>query len=118
MARILLVEDEMLVRELAREDLSDAGHEVVDTPDGERALGILQDDRGFDLLFTDIRMPGQIDGWQLADEAKRLIPGLKVLYASGLDDGEGRVGEGEKLIGKPYRREALLDCIAEIGLAA
>jgi CheY-like chemotaxis protein len=116
MARILLVEDEMLVRELAREDLSDAGHEVVDTPDGERALAILEGDRQFDLLFTDIRMPGAVDGWQLADEAKRLIPGLRVLYASGLDDNGGRLAEGEKLITKPYRNEALLACIAEMGL--
>lgn len=118
MARILLVEDEMLVRELAREDLSDAGFDVVDSPDGDRALAILKDDRAFDLLFTDIRMPSALDGWQLAAEAKRLVPGLKVLYASGLDDGDGRVGDGERMIGKPYRTEALLACIAEIGVNA
>ena len=116
MARILLVEDEMLVRELAREDLSDAGFEVVDTPDGDRARAILEDDRRFDLLFTDIRMPSQLDGWQLATEAKRLIPGLKVLYASGLDDNDSRVADGERMIAKPYRRDALLACIAEIGV--
>jgi CheY-like chemotaxis protein len=118
MARILLVEDEMLVRELAREDLSDAGFDVVDTQDGDRARAILEDDRDFDLLFTDIRMPSQLDGWQLAAEAKRLIPELKVLYASGLDDNGGRVGDGERLIAKPYRTDALLACIAEIGIAA
>lgn len=118
MARILLVEDEMLVRELAREDLSDAGFDVVDSPDGDRALAILRDDRAFDLLFTDIRMPSQLDGWQLAAEAKRLMPGLKVLYASGLDDHDSRVGDGERMIGKPYRKEALLACIAEIGVTA
>lgn len=117
MARILLVEDEMLVRELAREDLSDAGFDVVDSPDGDRARAILEDDRDFDLLFTDIRMPSQLDGWQLAAEARRLIPDLKVLYASGLDD-DGRVGADERLIAKPYRRDTLLACIAEIGIAA
>ena len=79
---------------------------------------ILEDDREFDLLFTDIRMPSQLDGWQLAAEAKRLVPDLKVLYASGLDDNGGRVGPGERMITKPYRREALLACIAEIGIAA
>ena len=118
MARILLVEDEMLVRELAREDLSDAGFAVVDTQDGDRARAILEHDRDFDLLFTDIRMPSQLDGWQLAAEAKRLIPQLKVLYASGLDDNGDRVGDGERLIAKPYRTDALLACIAEIGVAA
>jgi len=115
MSRILLVEDEMLVRELAREDLTDAGHEVVDTPDGDRALAILQEDRAFDLLFTDIRMPSQLDGWELAAEAKRLIPGIKVLYASGLDD-NGRVAPGERMVAKPYRKDALFACMAELGV--
>jgi CheY-like chemotaxis protein len=118
MARILLVEDEMLVRELAREDLSVAGFDVVDTQDGDRARAILEDDRDFDLLFTDIRMPSRLDGWQLAVEAKQLVPDLKVLYASGLDDNGGRVGPGERMIAKPYRTEALLACIAEIGVSA
>jgi CheY-like chemotaxis protein len=116
MARILLVEDEMLVRELAREDLSDAGFDVIDSPDGDRARAILEEDRDFDLLFTDIRMPSQLDGWQLAAEAKRLVPALKVLYASGLDDNGGRVLDGERMIAKPYRKDALLACIAEIGV--
>jgi len=116
MARILLVEDEMLVRELAREDLSDAGFDVVDTTDGDRARAMLEEGRGVDVLFTDIRMPSQLDGWQLATEAKRLVPSLKVLYASGLDD-DAQVGHGERMIAKPYRREALLACIAEIGVA-
>lgn len=108
MVRILLVEDEMLVRELALEDLTDAGFEVTAVGTGDEALAILRADPAFDVLFTDIRMPGAIDGWQLADEAKRLIPGLKVIYATGLNDDTGRVGEGERLLAKPYRKDDLL----------
>ena len=74
MARILPVEDEMLVRELALEDLTDAGFEVVDASDADVALVILQKDRAFDLLFTDIRMPSEIDGWELAAESQAPDP--------------------------------------------
>ena len=63
MAKVLLVEDEMLVRELAYEDLSDAGHEVIAAGTGDEALALLRDGRPFDVLCTEIRMPGAIDGW-------------------------------------------------------
>jgi CheY-like chemotaxis protein len=116
MARILLAEDEMLLRELALDDLTAAGFEVVVANDGDAALAILERDRGFDLLFTDIRMPGKLDGWALAAEGRRLVPGLKVVYATGLDDGEGRVGAGEHLVPKPYRKEVLLELLAGMGL--
>jgi CheY-like chemotaxis protein len=111
MARILLVEDEMLVRELAFEDLSDAGHEVTTAGTGEEALAILRRGQGFDVLFTDIRMPGAIDGWQLAAEAKRIVPGLKVIYATGLNDDTGQVKQGERLLTKPYRKHELLGAL-------
>jgi CheY-like chemotaxis protein len=112
MAKILLVEDEMLVRELAFEDLSEAGHEVTTAGTGDEALAILRQDSGFEVLFTDIRMPGVVDGWQLADEGKQLIPTLKVIYATGLNDDTDRIGPGEKLLIKPYRKADLLKAIA------
>jgi len=112
MARILLVEDEMLVRELAFEDLTDAGHEVTAAASGDEGLAILRQDDGFEVLFTDIRFPGEIDGWELAAEGKRLIPTLKVIYATGLNDDTGRVAPGEKMLAKPYRKDDLLNAIA------
>jgi CheY-like chemotaxis protein len=112
MARILLVEDEMLVRELAFEDLTDAGHHVVAASSGDEGLAILQGDGNFDVLFTDIRLPGVVDGWELASEAKKLVPGLKVIYATGLNDDTGKVGADEKMLAKPYRKDDLLNAIA------
>lgn len=114
MARILLAEDEVLVRELAFEDLTDAGFEVVAARNGDAALAILQDDRNFDLLFTDIRMPGSIDGWELAAEAKRLIPGLKVVYSTGLDESDKGLDSSDRLIQKPYRLDALLAVLGDL----
>ena len=114
MARILLVEDEPLVRELADEDLTLAGHAVVAARDGEEALAILQDDAGFEVLFTDINMPGSVDGWQLAEEAKRMIPPIKVVYASGLSDGGRQCLAHERRLQKPYRIEDLMEMLAEL----
>lgn len=112
MAKILLVEDEMLVRELAFEDLTDAGHQVIAASTGDEGLGILRRDRAFDVLFTDIRLPGEVDGWELASEGKKLIPTLRVVYATGLNDDTGRVGAGERLLAKPYRKDDLLNALA------
>jgi len=117
MSRILLVEDEMLVRELALEDLTDAGYEVSPASDGDQAMAILEEDRAFDLLFTDIKMPSSIDGHELAEQAKRLIPGIKVIYASGMAD-VGPAGDDERYLPKPYRRETLFAFLEELGLRA
>lgn len=111
MARILLAEDEMLVRELAYEDLSGAGHQVVATGTGDEALAIMRKDRGFDVLFTDIRMPGSVDGWQLASEGKLLIPGLKVVFATGLGDDSEHLPTGDRMLTKPYRKSELLGAL-------
>jgi CheY-like chemotaxis protein len=111
MAKVLLVEDEMLVRELAYEDLSDAGHDVTTAGSGDEALALLQGGRAFDVLFTDIRMPGAIDGWELAAEARRIIPGLRVVYATGLNDDTGRMQPNERMLTKPYRKNELLGAL-------
>ena len=112
MAKILLVEDEMLVRELAFEDLTDAGHDVIAAGSGDEALAILRRDQAFDVLFTDIRMPGELDGWQLAEEARQLIPSLKIVYATGLNDDGGRKQPDDRMLAKPYRKGDLLNALA------
>ena len=112
MPKVLLVEDEMLVRELAYEDLTAAGFEVTASSTGDEALAILRDGGDFDVLFTDIRFPGQIDGWELAAEGKRLIPGLKVVYATGLGDSVDQTGDGDRVLVKPYRSADLLKAVS------
>jgi CheY-like chemotaxis protein len=112
MAKILLVEDEMLVRELALEDLTDAGHEVTAAGTGDEALAILQKDPRYDVLFTDIRMPGDVDGWQLAEHARQLAPAIRIIYATGLNDDAGQVRPDERMLTKPYRRNDLLGALA------
>jgi CheY-like chemotaxis protein len=112
MAKVLLVEDEMLVRELAFEDLTDAGHGVTAAGSGDEALAILRRGETFDVLFTDIRMPGEIDGWQLAEEARQLIPSLRIVYATGLNDDAGWKRPEDRMLAKPYRKDDLLSALA------
>ncbi|MGZ5826453.1 MAG: hypothetical protein ACXWIO_10635, partial [Croceibacterium sp.] len=72
------------------------------------ALAILRNDQGFEILFTDIRMPGELDGWRLADEARELIPSLKIVFATGLNDDGGWKRPEDRLLAKPYRKDDLL----------
>ena len=118
MGRVLLVEDELLVREVAAEDLREAGFEVTPASDGDEALAILREGRRFDLLFTDIRMPSQVDGWDLAREAKTMLPDLKVIYATGLGDFADRLTGDERYVCKPYTIRDLHKVLGELGFAA
>lgn len=115
MSAVLLVEDELLVRELASEDLRDAGFDVTAATDGDEALGYLREGRQFELLFTDIRMPGETDGWQLAREARELLPDIRVIYATGLGDAANGLGDGERYVRKPYSLGELHKALAQLG---
>jgi len=117
MSAVLLVEDELLVRELASEDLGDAGFEVTSASDGDEALRYLRDGRRFDLLFTDIRMPGLTDGWQLAREARNLLPDIRVIYATGLGDAAAGLVDGERYVRKPYSLTDLHQALTQLGFA-
>jgi CheY-like chemotaxis protein len=117
MNSVLLVEDELLVRELASEDLGDAGFQVTAAGNGDDAVAVLREGRRFDLLFTDIRMPGATDGWQLAREARALLPDIRVIYATGLGDAAHGLAEGERYVRKPYSLSDLRKVLAELGFA-
>jgi len=115
--RVLLVEDEMLIRELAAEDLADAGCTVVALGNGDDALALLERDPGFDVLFTDIRMPGTIDGRELGLRARALIPEIRVVYATGYNDPQIAVSPSECCVRKPYQIEEVLQLISGLGVA-
>jgi CheY-like chemotaxis protein len=108
---ILVVEDDEHLRYYATEALGDLGYRVLVAPNGAAALDVLAQDRKVDLLFTDVVMPGGMNGRQLADEAKRRLPGLKVLFTTGYTRNaivhHGRLDAGVEMIGKPYMFEEL-----------
>lgn len=108
---ILVVEDDELVRRQLTSQLKDLGYRVVSANDGVEALKLLKKSRHFDMLFTDMVMPGGINGCQLADEAAKLRPALPVLFTSGYAESavvrQGRLDPGFNLLQKPYRRHEL-----------
>lgn len=82
---ILIVEDDHDVREIASTVLEAAGHRVIEAASGDEAYRLLsaRADLSIDVLFTDVVMPGRLDGIDLANAARELRPGLRVLYATG-----------------------------------
>jgi CheY-like chemotaxis protein len=105
---ILMVEDAPLVRRAVARMLSDLGYHVLAAADAEEALEIIEGDTGIDLLFTDIMLPGALDGDELGVVARRLRPGICVLCTSGYsevrtEDIEDR-GHRFGFIAKPYTK--------------
>ena len=109
--RILLVEDDDLVREHATRLLESMGYRVTTASNGPEALDLLRKGIACDLLFTDVIMPGGMTGTNLAELARGLRAGLRVLYTSGYTENaivhHGRVDPGVNLLHKPYRRPEL-----------
>jgi DNA-binding response OmpR family regulator len=102
-ARVLLVEDEVLISDVTAEALAEQGFEVEAVMSAEEALRHLASDRAFDILFTDVNLPG-IDGQELARRAIMLRPGLPVMYTSGRRSRIEHLDpvEGSMFIPKPY----------------
>lgn len=115
-ARILVVEDEATVRRTALRVLRALGHDAIAAEDGRQALKALRDDDSIELLFTDLNMPRGVSGADLAAEALKFRPDLKVLFTSGNPDfgpevqryAVGRIGQ---LLVKPWTRRELTEAI-------
>lgn len=109
--RILVVEDKHAVRRTARRMLAGLGYDVIEAVDGDEALNVLSGHGHVDLLFTDIVLPGRLNGLRLAREARMKHPDLKVLYTSGypqdaLQKEAMDLGQIE-LIRKPFTKNEL-----------
>ncbi len=108
--RILVVEDEPRLRALAVRYLQDLGYQVAAAANGQEALALLESDSGFDLLFSDIMMPGGINGHQLADIVRSARPHMPILLTTGYDGAADSVragGAAWPLLHKPYGKAQL-----------
>jgi two-component system NtrC family sensor kinase len=115
---ILLVEDDEEVRKFAAEVLREQGYTVHAAADGASALRMLESESDISLLFTDVVLPGGMNGRQLADEARRRKPELKVLYATGYTRNaiihQGRLDAEVELLTKPFAADALARKVRQI----
>jgi PAS domain S-box-containing protein len=114
---ILVVEDDELVRNYVVAQLESLGYSTLSARSGAEALALAEEGANFDLLFTDVIMPG-MNGRQLADELAKRRSLVKVLYTSGYAENaivhHGRLDPGVALLNKPYRKTDLAQKIREV----
>ena len=106
-AKVLLVEDEGLIRMMVAEFLQDEGFAVAEAGNADEAMRLLDGPDAFHILFTDVQMPGRRDGVDVAVHARRLYPRIPILIASGyaaaLMDRISVLDPAALFISKPYR---------------
>jgi CheY-like chemotaxis protein len=116
--RILVVEDEPDVRRFVVEQLSSLGYETEVAGDGPSALAVLQSAKSFDLLFTDVVLPLQMNGLELADKARAICPQIKVIFSSGYSAQISAFADvrelGAMVLLKPYRRRDLAAMVRQV----
>lgn len=114
--KVLLVEDEPVIRELMAEMLEDAGFDVTATCTGDEAA-ILLAEEGYAVLLTDVTMPGAIDGIGLAEHARELHPRLPVVFVSGRPETElraRRIAPPIAFFHKPYDVDSLVGAVGRL----
>lgn len=115
----LVVEDDWLLRQSLVDDLVSDGWTVLEAESGETALGEMGDGPGIDLLVTDIRLGGPIDGWDVAEAMRQKDADLAVIYISANSVRASRQVAGSIFLGKPYLPSQLLEaCRTLCGPAA
>lgn len=91
-SKVLLIDDEMLVRTGTAVMLDELGHDVTEASSGKQALEILVENPDFDLIVSDFRMP-QMDGMELICESRKIVPGLKAVLMTGYEATDSRFAE-------------------------
>ena len=112
---VLVVEDELLLRMDAADMIRAAGFEAIEAANADDAIEVLEARRDITLVFTDIQMPGSMDGLKLARAVRGRWPPIKIVATSGLVDvGEKDLPEGGRFLAKPYRSEQLAIVLREL----
>ncbi len=103
--RVLVVEDEAIIRLILSETLADEGFQVIEAGTGDEAAELIDGPDGFDLLVTDIQMPGTLDGIAVGEHARRRHADIPVVYMTGRPDSMTRLmalGPRDAVLLKPY----------------
>jgi nitrogen-specific signal transduction histidine kinase len=115
---VLVVDDEPTVRMLVTEVLEELGYQALEAEDGASGLKILESRQRIDLLVTDVGLPGGMNGRQMADAARAVRPGLKVLFITGYAENavlsHGHLDQGMHVLTKPFAMDALAARIKDL----
>jgi CheY-like chemotaxis protein len=116
---VLIVEDEFLLRMNAAEMIGDSGFDVVEAGNADEAIAILEARLDVHVVFTDIQMPGSMDGLKLARFVRGRWPPIKIVATSGfVNVGKDELPEGSRFLSKPYRPEQIVATLREMTAAA
>jgi CheY-like chemotaxis protein len=112
---VLIVEDEVLIRLDAIEAIETAGFDVIEAADADQAIAILEQRSDIRVVFTDVQMPGSMDGLKLAHFVKDRWPPIKIIATSG----HARIGEsdlpaGSRFLSKPYAAAEIAKTIGQL----
>ena len=114
-AVVLVVEDEPLVRALTVDALEDDGFNVLEAATGDYALTVLRGRNDIRAVVTDVEMPGQIDGFALANIAREMRPELPIIVTSGrMQPGFGREAPDARFVSKPFSPTRLAGLVREL----
>jgi CheY-like chemotaxis protein len=112
---VLIVEDELLLRIDAAEMIEAAGFEVIEAANADEAIALLEARRDITVVFTDIQIPGSMDGLKLARAVRGRWPPIKIVATSGrLNIGEPDLPEGGRFLSKPYGRAQVKRVLHEL----
>jgi CheY-like chemotaxis protein len=117
-ATILVVDDEPTVRMMVSEALTEAGYRIVEAADGPTALTLLETSARFDLLITDLGLPGGLRGEQLASTARKIREDLKILFVTGYAENavleNGLLAPDSRVLTKPFSIDALIQAVSSL----
>lgn len=115
--RVLVVEDQELVRLVLVDLLRDEGFHVVEASTGDAAASLIDGPGGFDLVVTDIQMPGKLDGIAVGRHARRRHADIPVIYVTGRPEsmaGVGRLGSRDAFMRKPYGLQDMVAVVSRL----
>jgi CheY-like chemotaxis protein len=116
---VLIVEDEFLLRMHAAETIGDAGFDVVEAGNADEAIAILEARPDIRVVFTDIQMPGSMDGLKLARFVRGRWPPIRIVATSAfVKVGNGDLPEGSRFLPKPYRPAQIVAVLRDLTAAA
>jgi len=112
---VLIVEDDFLLRMNAAETIGDAGFDIVEAANADQAIAILETRPDIHVVFTDVQMPGSMDGLKLARFVRGRWPPIKIVATSGfVRVGEDDLPEGSRFLPKPYRPAQIVATLREL----
>jgi CheY-like chemotaxis protein len=114
---VLIVEDEFLIRQSAVEMIDEAGFEAIEAANADEAIEILESRSDIQIVFTDIHMPGSIDGLKLAHAIRDRWPPIKLIVTSGqMAVAESALPTGGRFFSKPYQPSAIARALHELAV--